>query len=87
MWQTQSAAWSAPVNIVEGSAKRGPKEFRRFLDITLGSMSEIAYALQAARDLGLVSEGEWKRIDSLRQEASKTTWFLYRSIQKAAERT
>lgn len=86
MWQVQSAAWSAPANIVEGSAKRGPKEFRRFLDISLGALSKIAYALHVARDLDLISKDEWGRIDSLRADASKTTWFLYRSIQRAAER-
>ena len=82
MWQAQSAAWSAPANIVEGSAKRGSKEFRRFLDISLGSLAEISYALRVARDLDLISAEEWNRMDSLRQEASKTTWALYRSVQK-----
>jgi len=83
MWQAQSAAWSAPANTVEGSAKRRSKEFRRFLDISLGSLAEISYALRVARDLDLISAEEWNRMDSLRQAASKTTWALYRSVQKS----
>ena len=83
MWQTQSAAWSAPANIVEGSTKRGSKEFRRFLDISLGSLAEVAYALQVARDLDLLSIEDWERVSSLHEAASKT-WFLYKSVQKAA---
>lgn len=85
MWQTQSAAWSAPANIVEGSIKRGPKEFRRFLDISLGSLAEIAYALRVAKDLSLLSGKDLDRIESLRETASKTTWFLYKSVRRAAE--
>ncbi|MDH4348180.1 MAG: four helix bundle protein, partial [Gemmatimonadota bacterium] len=50
--QSRRAAASAATNIAEGSAKRGPAEFRRYLDIVLGSLSELAYLLMLARDLG-----------------------------------
>src|SRR5256885_12722750 len=35
--QTRRAAFSAAANIVEGSAKHGAREYRRFLDIMLSS--------------------------------------------------
>jgi four helix bundle protein len=85
MWQTQSAAWSAPANIVEGSTKKGPREFRPFLDISLGSLAEIAYALRVAKDLNLLFGKDLDQIESLREAASKTTWFLYKSVRRAAE--
>jgi four helix bundle protein len=85
-WQTYRAAWSVPANIVEGSTKRGAREFRRFLDITLGSLAEVSYALRVARDLEVITVEEWKAIDQHRAKASKVTWSLYNSVREAAQR-
>src|SRR5467141_2632087 len=78
--QMRRAAFSAAANIAEGAAKRGPKEFRRFLDISLGSLSEISYAIHFAKELGYLSDADWKELDKLRDDAGKITWGLYRLI-------
>src|ERR1041385_2311266 len=84
--QARRAAFSAAANIAEGSAKRGSAEFRRFIDISIGSLAELAYTLRLARDLGLLSSEDWNRVDTLRRRAGFTTWKLYRAVA-ASRRT
>ncbi len=78
--QLRRAAYSVAANIAEGSAKRGNRELRRFLDIALGSLSEIAYGLILARDLGLLGCDEWQSIDKQRDDAGRILWGLYRKL-------
>ncbi len=84
--QSRRAAFSAAANIAEGTARRGTAEFRRFLDISLGSLSELAYALRVAQDLGFISHKDWEKLDTLRDQAGKLTWGLYRAVSKASDK-
>lgn len=85
--QARRAAFSAAVNIAEGSAKRGSTEFRRFLDISVGSLAELAYTLRLARDLEILSVDDWNRVDALRRRAGYVTWQLYRAVRSAARKS
>jgi four helix bundle protein len=78
--QARRAAHSAAANIAEGAAKRGSREFRRYLDISLGSLSELSYALLLARDLKILSDEEWGRLEKIHQNAGGMTWLLYKSL-------
>jgi four helix bundle protein len=78
--QIRRASWSAAANIVEGSAKRGPREFRRFLDISLGSLAEIGYGLRFARDRSLLTTEAYDHLEELRVQAAKLTWGLYEAV-------
>ncbi len=64
--QARRAAFSAAANIVEGSARRGSAEFRRFLDISLGSLTELGYTLRISRELGLLAEDGWGPLNDCR---------------------
>jgi len=78
--QARRASFSSAANIAEGSAKRGSREFRRYLDISIGSLSEVGYVLHIAKRLEYLTIEEWRTLDSLRSEASKLTWHLYKSL-------
>ena len=78
--QARRAAFSAAVNIVEGSAKRGAREFRRFLDISIGSLAELGYAFRVAHRLELLSPADWNELEDLRKRAAFLTWRLYKSL-------
>ena len=49
-----NSAESVAFNIVEGCGASRPKEFARFLDISIKSTCELEYQLQLATDCGLV---------------------------------
>ena len=78
--QTRRAAFSAAVNIVEGCARHSTKEFRRFLDISLSSLSEVGYALRFAREAGLLPEEDWSTLNDRQSRARFLTWQLYRAL-------
>jgi four helix bundle protein len=78
--QARRAAFSAAANIAEGAMKHGVREFRRYLDISLGSLSELSYTLLLARDLKYLSKKEYEEINALRDHAGRVTWGLYRSM-------
>jgi four helix bundle protein len=83
--QVRRAATSIPTNLAEGAAKRGPREFRRYLDISLGSLSELTYLLRLCHDLGYMSAEEFKQVEAMRERAGQVTWGLYRAISRKAQ--
>jgi len=80
--QARRSAFSVPCNVVEGSARRGRKEFRRFLDISLGSLAELGYTLRFARDRGLLRDDWWKEVEALRNRAGQLLWRLSQTLRE-----
>ena len=83
--QVRRAALSVPTNIAEGAAKRGSREFRRFLDIALGSLAELSYLLRFCRDYGLLTQEAWLALEAHRDHAGRLTWGLYHAVSNATE--
>jgi four helix bundle protein len=82
--QARRAAVSAAANICEGSARRGSREFRRFLDLSLGSLAELAYILRLGADLKYSGQEEHTEIEIMRDHANRLTWGLYAAVAKRA---
>jgi four helix bundle protein len=53
--QTRRAATSVPTNIAEGSGRNTRADYARFIDMAVGSTSELEYELILGRDLGYLS--------------------------------
>jgi four helix bundle protein len=80
--QVRRAAFSAPVNIVEGSMRRGSREFRRFLDIAQGSLAEVEYTLEFAVAVGVAKPGELDGLKKLVTAAGQLTYLLARGLDR-----
>ena len=53
--QLQRAIVSVPSNIAEGASRGSSKEYKRFLSISLGSLSEVECLLEIAQKLQFIS--------------------------------
>ncbi|MGH7529487.1 MAG: four helix bundle protein [Gemmatimonadales bacterium] len=79
--QMRRAAFSSALNIAEGSARRGRAEFRRFLDISIGSLAELTVAIRMAKDLEYLDEEGWCALDAACSRAGRLTMGLHKSMR------
>jgi four helix bundle protein len=78
--QLRRAAISVPTNIVEGYARKGDKELARFVNISIGSLTEVEYLLEFSRKLKYVTDEDYSRIEVLRSEVGKLLWSFYKKV-------
>jgi len=79
--QTRRAAFSGAANIVEGASRKGSKEFKRFLSISLASLSEVEYALDVAAALGYLEQQVCEVLTVQQRRARSITWKLLQSLR------
>ena len=82
--QLRRAALSIPTNIAEGAGKPGSNDFRRFLDIALGSASETHYQLLVARDLNLIENEVYDDLSTRVTEVRRMLVGLLKRVKLSA---
>jgi len=60
--QIRRSSGSVAANIAEGCGRRGDAELARFLQIAMGSASELEYHLLLSRDLGLLGNSAYEEL-------------------------
>jgi four helix bundle protein len=62
--QMRRSSASIGANVAEGSCREGDGDFGRFLQIAMGSASELGYHLLLARDLELLKALDYQRLSA-----------------------
>ncbi len=57
-------------NVAEGFAKKGDKEFARFLEMARGSIVEVQSLLYVAGDVGYITRDEFERLYGMAHETA-----------------
>jgi four helix bundle protein len=78
--QTRRAASSIPTNIAEGCGRGGTGEMRRFLQIAMGSASELEYHFILAHDLHLIDEPTHRRLEQNVSEVKRMLTGLLKKL-------
>lgn len=80
--QLRRAAVSIPSNIAEGAARQGKPEFRHFVAIARGSLSEVDTQLDIAVQLGYLNAETRCVAESLMERIDRMLFKLHESLQR-----
>jgi four helix bundle protein len=69
--QIRRAAVSVASNIAEGSKRRHPTDYARFLNLAEGSLSEVEYLVILSRDLGYLPASTATKVINEIQQISR----------------
>ena len=83
--QLNRSSLSMASTIVEGCGTDSSKEFARYLGMSIDSANETEYHLLVARDLGLLSEDEWRRFTAETIEIRKMTYSYRKKVPESED--
>lgn len=85
--QIRRSASSIPANIAEGCGRRGDAEFHRFLQIAMGSASELEYHLLLSHDLEYLDPSSHKELSGEAVRVKRMLSSLIRTVDEAREKS
>ena len=79
--QMRRAAYSVPINLMEGAHRLGSKEYGQFVGIAKGSAGEIKHQLLLVKDLEYISEDRYSNFKQKYERVSQMLTKLARSLE------
>nr|WP_199002486.1 four helix bundle protein [Flavobacterium sp. ASV13] len=79
--QIRRASVSVPVNIAEGAARKGLKEFIHFLHISLGSLSELDTLILLSKELNFITEKNCEQLIEKLDIIGKLIYGLIKNLE------
>ena len=79
--QLRRAAISIPSNIAEGFGRGSNKDFRRFLDISRGSLFELQTQLYISKELGFIADKSYDIIYEQSREVERILIGFIKSLK------
>ncbi|PTS92920.1 four helix bundle protein [Flavobacterium sp. HMWF030] len=79
--QIRRASVSVPVNIAEGAARKGLKEFIHFLHISLGSLSELDTLILLSKELNFITDKNFEQLIEKLDVIGKLIYGLIKNLE------
>jgi len=83
--QIRRSAASVAANISEGALRNSNKEFLHFLYISRASLAETEFFIEISENLKYLNQEDFKTLDQIRTECSKTLNGLIKSVRNNLE--
>jgi four helix bundle protein len=85
--QIRRAAASIGANLAEGCGRQSEGEFSRFIQIAMGSASELEYHLLLSRDLEFLTKSAYERAQTQLTRVRKMLSSLLQTVQSSRTST
>jgi four helix bundle protein len=79
--QMRRAAYSIPMNLMEGAHRLSSREYRQFVGIAKGSTGEMKYQLLLVKDLKYISEDQYSNLKPKYERVSQMLTKLAKSLE------
>jgi len=84
--QMRRSCASIPTNIAEGCGRSRDAEFARFLQMAMGSASELGYQLLLAQDLGPLDTSTHEQVASELSETKRMLNVFIQKVRRSSEK-